>query len=218
MFQSVTNSEDVPSPPQKTSPVPLPVPSISAVNPECPLHGIQQQCLAAEIRGLNSKNLSLPMLTALCNDNSLSTMCTCYRGDKASQLKHLSYVEQRRSVGMSDAGAMARPVSWHSENFNLDQTLRVFDDVLLSDNDVSHASSSSSPSASLSVNNSVNAAVFDRTVVVHHHANSSNGSSGGMEMLSNGLIPRFPAKILSGGHSPYNGKAIGPPKASVGIA
>ena len=210
----------MPSPPQKTSPVSLPVPAISAVNPECPLHGIQQQCLAAEIRGLNSKNLSLPMLTALCNDNSLSTMCTCYHGDKASQLaaakKHLSYVDQRRSAGATEAGAMARPVSWHSENFNLDQTLRVFDDVLLSDNDASHASSSSSPSASLSLNNSVNAAVLDRTVI--HHTTSSNGSSGGMEMLSNGLIPRFPAKILSGGHSPYNGKAIGPIKASVGIA
>ena len=119
-------------------------------------------------------------------------------------------------TSQNEAGTVTRPFSWHSENFNLDQTLRVFDDVLLSDNDVSHASSASSPSESPSMNSNMTTVVLDSSI--GHQTTTSNGSSVMMEAQSNGLVPRFPAKITSGGHSPYNGKAIGPQKASLGIA
>ena len=92
----------------------------------CPVHGIRKN-VVHEIRGLSAgnKNVSLPLLTALCNDSSLMTApCTCDphpRDNGATAAKRLSYTQPPSVTQLLEPGTVARPLSWHSDHLSLEQ-------------------------------------------------------------------------------------------------
>ena len=104
--------------------------------------------VAAELQGLSGKNLSLPLLSALCNDSSLimqvQETCNCSSNVVSSNVvsssrntsrdeKCQSFCSPSNTLVTNQTGDGAtRPVSWHSDTFNLDQTFKLLREEQLS--------------------------------------------------------------------------------------
>jgi hypothetical protein len=91
---------------------------------DCPLHS-SRSLVVDEIL---SKNISLPLLTALCNDSSLmSATCSCSGTPMPSATspgKRFSYAQPPSVHRLLEPGTMTRPMSWHSDHLSLEQMLR----------------------------------------------------------------------------------------------
>jgi len=117
----------------------------------CPRHGNGRDIIN-KIRNFSSHNEGppVPMLKALMSDQSLLDTCTCSRPPQNSRPTHqqqqqqpvqqrsseyedylnrLSNGQQRSALADQPAGNIVRPMSWHSEQFNLDHQLRFFPDL-----------------------------------------------------------------------------------------
>ena len=99
---------------------------------DCPVHGIRTD-LFQEIQA-KSSGKNLPLLAALCRDQSLiqpeenASGCCCNAVTPPSALKRLSYSHPASSStpDLYQPGTVVRPVSWH-EPTNLDHAkLQVF--------------------------------------------------------------------------------------------
>lgn len=89
----------------------------------CPVHGGSHSNVVKEIRGLSGGTNKVPLLTALCNDDSLmSSACTCSRSPlPASASKRFSLSQPPNTNHLMQPGTLTRPVSWHSDNMTLEQ-------------------------------------------------------------------------------------------------
>ncbi|CAH1791696.1 unnamed protein product [Owenia fusiformis] len=90
--------------------------------------------LHPDIAQLQKKNVSVPLLTALCNDPSLFSEPLLTQNasvEKSSDEKQTKVAPQRNTDSANPGTTMvseqslqnARPVSWHSETFNFDPSL-----------------------------------------------------------------------------------------------
>ncbi len=176
----------------------------------CPVHDLKPD-IVDEIRGLQNKSESLPMLSALCNDMTLlphSDNCSCADRSMDDKDKRLSVnFPSSNSPIMNEPGTILRPMSWHSTTFDLTSQLQAFD---------THHIDNDPPYQNLPVLTNGGNIVWD-TPQRNDSApkfQANHVVENGWLVGSNGLVNHstgyamFPPRITSGGHSPNSSDTI----------
>jgi len=83
---------------------------------QCPQHGSGLNIV--DVIKDNIEAQSAPMLTALCNDPSLRSSCTCHHADTPATCARRQSLSHSRPMWVTSdqrPGSVARPYSWASE-------------------------------------------------------------------------------------------------------
>ena len=157
----------------------------SSTNQRCPKHGNLRQ-------EINDTSTDIPFLKALVNDKSLDC-CNCNGLGLLDKSKRLSYSHPPGCHPLNEPGTSVRPVSWHSENFSQDMTMRV--------------------SEGLKLGGVVNGMFLGHECDNKHHTKSLVP-----DLQNNTIHPLVPSRITSGGHSPTCSSEAMQQNAGVGMA
>jgi hypothetical protein len=201
----------------------------------CPVHDLKPD-VVDEIRGLRNKHMSLPMIAGLCNDFTLlqhQENCNCNERPLDDKEKRLSMDLPSPSVTMNEPGTVVRPVSWHSDTFNLNRELQAFQTLHLDDDhDPPYQNLPAIINSGKAVWHDKLPASFGKmntTIPPPSVSNQVDGGAVGNGWANNSLpvnpsngatangYSMFPTRITSGGHSPNSSDTVRH-QPNVGIA